>query len=101
MPQCQGACVYAMTAAMHSAITLENGAVQESNFHDDEMVRADNFPELVKFEIGIAVNAGLRPANQQLNALLPSFRCATCDISHRFAPPLGGNIPLTLKRNGR
>src|SRR3546814_4171645 len=37
--QIQGACVYGMTAAMYSGITLENGAVVESNFHDYEMVR--------------------------------------------------------------
>ena len=45
--QMQGACVFGMTAALYSGITLENGAVQESNFHDYEMVRADNFPEVV------------------------------------------------------
>ena len=51
LSQAQGACVYGMTLAMHSAITLENGAVQESNFHDYPMVRADNFPEVVHVHI--------------------------------------------------
>ncbi len=45
--QMQGACVFGMTAAMHGGITYEEGAVQESNFHDYRMVRADNFPEKV------------------------------------------------------
>ncbi|MGF1630022.1 MAG: molybdopterin cofactor-binding domain-containing protein [Kiloniellaceae bacterium] len=49
--QIQGACVYGMTAAMYSGITLENGAVVESNFHDYEMVRADNFPQVVHTHI--------------------------------------------------
>ena len=49
--QLQGACVYGMTAALYSGITLENGAVQESNFHDYEMVRASNFPEVVHAHI--------------------------------------------------
>ncbi|GAB4393484.1 MAG: molybdopterin-dependent oxidoreductase [Kiloniellaceae bacterium] len=49
--QMQGACVFGMTAALYSAITLENGAVQESNFHDYEMVRADNFPQIVHTHI--------------------------------------------------
>jgi isoquinoline 1-oxidoreductase beta subunit len=45
--QIQGACVFGMTAAMYSGITFEDGRVMESNFHDYEMVRADNFPEVV------------------------------------------------------
>jgi isoquinoline 1-oxidoreductase beta subunit len=49
--QMQGACVFGMTAAIHSAITYEGGAVQESNFHDYQMVRADNFPEVVHVHI--------------------------------------------------
>lgn len=56
--QMQGACVFGMTAAMNSGITFEAGAVKESNFHDYEMVRSDNFPQVVhchlvpqKFEV--------------------------------------------------
>ena len=49
--QMQGACVFGMTAAMLSGITFENGRVVESNFHDYEMVRADNFPEVVHTHI--------------------------------------------------
>jgi isoquinoline 1-oxidoreductase beta subunit len=51
LSQMQGACVFGMTAAMYSAINYENGAVQESNFHDYQMVRADNFPEVVHVHI--------------------------------------------------
>lgn len=47
----QGAAVFGMTAAMHSAITYDGGAVQESNFHDYQMVRSDNFPETVHVHI--------------------------------------------------
>jgi len=49
--QMQGACVFGMTAAMYSGITLENGAVVESNFHDYEMVRSDAFPQVVHTHI--------------------------------------------------
>ena len=51
LSQVQGACVFGMTVAMLSGITLENGAVVESNFHDYEQVRADNFPEVVHVHI--------------------------------------------------
>lgn len=49
--QMQGACVFGMTAAMHGGISFRNGAVVESNFHDYQMLRADNFPELVHTHI--------------------------------------------------
>ena len=44
-------CVFGMTIAMHSAITLEKGAVQQSNFNDYEVVRANNFPAQVHVHI--------------------------------------------------
>ncbi|WP_340117250.1 molybdopterin cofactor-binding domain-containing protein [Pelagibius sp. 7325] len=49
--QMQGACVFGMTAALYSRITLENGAVVESNFHDYDMARASAFPEVVHTHI--------------------------------------------------
>jgi isoquinoline 1-oxidoreductase beta subunit len=49
--QVQGACVFAMTAALYGAITYENGAVKESNFHDYKMVRSTNYPQQVHAHI--------------------------------------------------
>jgi len=49
--QMQGACVFAMTTALHSGVTFANGAAQQSNFHDYNMVRSDNFPEAVHTHI--------------------------------------------------
>jgi isoquinoline 1-oxidoreductase beta subunit len=45
--QIEGAAVMGMTLALNSAITFENGAVQQSNYHDYDVARCDNFPELV------------------------------------------------------
>ncbi len=42
--QMQGACVFGMSAAMFGDISYEDGRVAQSNFHDYQMVRADNFP---------------------------------------------------------
>ena len=36
-----------MTCALHSGVTYADGAVEQSNFHDYEMVRSDNFPQKV------------------------------------------------------
>jgi isoquinoline 1-oxidoreductase beta subunit len=49
--QMEGAAVMGMTLALYSAITFEDGAVQQSNFHDYEMVRSDNFPQKVTVHI--------------------------------------------------
>lgn len=43
----QGAAVIGMTAALHSRIAFEGGAVQTSNFRGLEMVRADGLPQMV------------------------------------------------------
>ena len=45
--QMQGAAVMGMTAALHSGITFENGAVQQSNFYDYDVVRSQNYPTVV------------------------------------------------------
>ncbi len=49
--QVQGACVFGMTATVHSGITFADGEVQESNFHDYEILRSSNFPEVVHTHI--------------------------------------------------
>jgi len=49
--QVQGACVFAMTAALYSGITYQKGAVMQSNFHDYQMVRANNYPQRVHAHI--------------------------------------------------
>ncbi len=42
--QMEGASVMGMTAALHSAVTFENGAAVEGNYNDYEMVRSTNYP---------------------------------------------------------
>ncbi len=49
--QIEGACVFAMTTALYSGITFKDGEVQESNFHDYEMVRSNNSPLKVNTHI--------------------------------------------------
>jgi isoquinoline 1-oxidoreductase subunit beta len=45
--QIEGAAVMGMTLALKSAITYDKGRVQQSNYNDYDVVRCDNFPELV------------------------------------------------------
>jgi isoquinoline 1-oxidoreductase beta subunit len=42
--QMQSAIVYGLTAALKGEISIENGRVKQSNFHDYEMLRIDEMP---------------------------------------------------------
>lgn len=44
--QMQSAIIYGLTAALHGEITLKNGAVQQSNFHDYPALRMNETPEI-------------------------------------------------------
>ncbi len=44
--QIEGGLIFGLTAALYGEITLEEGAVQQSNFHDYQMLRIDEIPEI-------------------------------------------------------
>lgn len=44
--QMESGIIYGLTAAMYGNISLEDGAVAQSNFHDYEMIRMDNAPDI-------------------------------------------------------
>jgi isoquinoline 1-oxidoreductase beta subunit len=44
--QMESGVIYGLTAALYGEITIEDGAVQQSNFHDYQMVRMDNAPDI-------------------------------------------------------
>jgi isoquinoline 1-oxidoreductase beta subunit len=44
--QIQGAIMYGITAALHGEITLKDGRVQQSNFHDYQILRIDQAPAI-------------------------------------------------------
>jgi len=52
--QIQGAIIFGITAALHGEITLKDGRVQQSNFHDYQMLRMDEAPAI---EVYIIQNA--------------------------------------------
>jgi isoquinoline 1-oxidoreductase beta subunit len=49
--QMEGAAVMGLTLAKHGAITLKNGAIQESNFNDYRLARIDESPVEVRTHI--------------------------------------------------
>jgi isoquinoline 1-oxidoreductase beta subunit len=44
--QMQGGLIFGITAALYGEITVENGRVQQSNFHDYRMLRMDQTPDI-------------------------------------------------------
>jgi isoquinoline 1-oxidoreductase beta subunit len=46
MAQLQGGIIFGLTAALYGEITLEQGRVQQSNFHDYRMLRIDQTPPI-------------------------------------------------------
>lgn len=44
--QMESGIIYGLTAAMYGEVTIENGAVKQSNFHDYPMMRIDTAPEI-------------------------------------------------------
>lgn len=44
--QMQGGLSFGITAALYGEIAIESGPVQQSNFHDDRMLRMNQTPEI-------------------------------------------------------
>nr|WP_235442001.1 hypothetical protein [Burkholderia contaminans] len=44
MAQVQGGVLFGLSAALYNAITIENGVVQQSNFHDYRQIRMNEVP---------------------------------------------------------
>lgn len=49
--QFEGAVIFGITLAMHGAITMRNGAVEQSNFRDYPLLRIDESPRKIHVEV--------------------------------------------------
>jgi isoquinoline 1-oxidoreductase beta subunit len=56
--QLQGAVAYGLSAALHGKITLKDGQVQQSNFHDYQVLRMNEMPRIEVF----APSVGEKPS---------------------------------------
>ena len=45
--QMESGIIFGLTAALYGEINIENGAVKENNFHDYQMLRMSESPEIV------------------------------------------------------
>lgn len=56
--QLESGIIYGLTAAMHGEISIENGAIAQSNFHDYQSVRMDEAPEIETHVINSGADIG-------------------------------------------
>lgn len=50
--QVEGSIIWALSAIMYEAVDIKNGRVQQSNFHDNKVLRMDSVPEMDIMLIG-------------------------------------------------
>lgn len=104
--QVESGIIYGLTAAMYGQISIENGRVRESNFHDYEMLRLAQSPEIevILLESDDAPVGGLgEPATPPISAAVANALYALTGQrvrelplkNYRFLPPpteAAGNV---------
>ena len=87
--QIEGAIIFGVTAALHGGITLKDGRVEQSDFHDYQMLRISEAPAIEVYIVqsseppggmGEAGTSVIVPA--VTNAILrrPASACASCTV---------------------
>jgi len=89
--QIQGAIVYGLTAALKGRITIRDGRVVESNFHDYRMLRIHEMPDV---EVHI-VRSGERPTGIGEPGL-PPIAPAVANALYRLTGTRIRTLPITL-----
>ena len=86
--QVESGVIYGLTAALYGDITIENGRVKQSNFHDYPMVRIDEAPDIetVIVNSGAPVGGGGEPGTPPLAPALANAIFAASGIRLRQLP---------------
>jgi len=95
--QIESGIIYGLTAALYGDITIENGAVAQSNFHDYPMLRMKDAPA-ISVEIinsGEKVGGGGEPGTPPIAPALANAVFAATGIRVRSQPIAGFNEGLT------
>ncbi len=86
--QIESGIIYGLTAALYGDITIEDGAVVQSNFHDYPMLRMDQAPE-ISVEIinsGAKVGGGGEPGTPPIAPALANAVFAATGVRVRSQP---------------
>ena len=95
--QIESGIIYGLTAALYGNITLENGAVAQSNFHDYEMIRMDDAPR-ISVEIinsGAHVGGGGEPGTPPIGPAVANAIFAASGKRIRQLPIVSGDGGFT------
>lgn len=86
--QIESGIIYGLTAALYGDITIENGAVVQSNFHDYPMLRIDQAPEISVQIInsGEKIGGGGEPGTPPIAPALANAVFAATGVRVRSQP---------------
>lgn len=88
--QMQGASIFGLSAALHAQVTMENGAVMQSNYHDYKVARIDEAPPAVDVEV---VTSEAPPAGVGEPGT-PPFAPALCNAIFAASGQRIRNLPI-------
>ncbi len=89
--QMESSIVYGLTAALYGEISLKNGAVEQSNFHDYEMLRINEMPEV---EVSI-INGDSETLGGGGEPGLPPVAPAVCNAIYAVTGVRVRELPLS------
>ncbi len=92
--QMESSIVYGLTAALYGEITLKNGAVEQSNFHDYEMLRISEMPDV---EVSI-INGDSETLGGGGEPGLPPLAPAVCNAIYAATGVRVRELPLSKQR---
>ena len=100
--QVESAIIYGLTAALHGEITIENGAVAQSNFHDYEAVRMDTAPKIETHIInsGYAIGGAGEPGTPGIAPALANAVFDATGIRVRNLPLNQFNLRFRVEEAG-
>ncbi|WP_035386906.1 xanthine dehydrogenase family protein molybdopterin-binding subunit [Ferrimonas senticii] len=89
--QMQGGMAFGLAMALHSQLTVKNGAIKESNFHNYKVARIRDMPE-VEVEVVASAEPPTGVGEPATAVIAPAVANAIADIS--------GNYPTKLPLHG-
>jgi CO/xanthine dehydrogenase Mo-binding subunit len=88
--QMEGGVVFGLSAALYGQITLKNGRVQQSNFHDYPVLRIDQMPE-----VEVHIVPSTEPPSGIGEPGTPLMAAAVCNALFALTRRRVRSLPLT------
>lgn len=91
--QIEGGIVFGLSSSLKERVTIRDGEVEQSNFHDYEILRADEVPEIeIAFEVSDAPPSGMGEAGT------PMVAAAVANGFHALTGRRLRHMPFTPER---